>query len=653
MEYSGTARAHENIRREVSLQSKAPPKLGVSRTSSQQKIFVTKIFGTGQLHNREPVLYPTCGRVGSGAANLSDPSVSPFVGSQTREHCVRLSGRPPRERVCNRRRSNSKKIIKRLPLSSGGQSPGYRSKIPGFEPRRFQIFCKAGGPERSQLSFLEPGPVFTKYGNQDFKLKTDSDREKLPNDPDNTPHYLYLEEIYDCCTEADDVNPAEFLDELGQELMLTACSGGRLERAFRSLGGNLQDFLTTLDGVHDVLQDEAPRGSENGAAFVCAASSSGTIQLHFATEKRAVALLLVGSLRSIARLLYGTQTSINVVDGEQPNKYRYLIEPSVPSTESCSDNLGDVPTLSTHAGDLKMGMASFCKAFPWHFIVDRRLEMVQLGAGFMRLFARDLNNLGAYVGTYFEFKQPRGLALTFTEIVKKANTPFVLVIRRPDGAADFPAEGLELKGQMVLCPESDSILFVGSPFLDGLEGLTGRGLFISDIPLHDATRDVILVGEQARAQDGLRRRMDKLKSSIEEANMAVDKEREKNVSLLHLIFPPDIAKRLWLGETIEAKTHDNVTMLFSDIVGFTSICSTATPMMVINMLENLYNKFDEFCGQLDVYKVETIGDAYCVACGLHKRSSTHAQQIAWMALKMIETCSRHLTHDVNSKYLIL
>lgn len=49
-------------------------------------------------------------------------------------------------------------------------------------------------------------------------------------------------------------------------------------------------------------------------------------------------------------------------------------------------------------------------------------------------------------------------------------------------------------------------------------------------------------------QDGLRRRMDKLKSSIEEANLAVSAEREKNVSLLHLIFPPDIAKRLWLGE---------------------------------------------------------------------------------------------------------
>ncbi|KAF4523645.1 hypothetical protein B566_EDAN010154 [Ephemera danica] len=43
--------------------------------------------------------------------------------------------------------------------------------------------------------------------------------------------------------------------------------------------------------------------------------------------------------------------------------------------------------------------------------------------------------------------------------------------------------------------------------------------------------------------------------------------------------------------------------------------------------------------------VETIGDAYCVASGLHKHSSTHAQQTAWMALSMIDACSSHVTHD--------
>uniref|UniRef100_A0A1B0DMB9 Uncharacterized protein n=1 Tax=Phlebotomus papatasi TaxID=29031 RepID=A0A1B0DMB9_PHLPP len=107
---------------------------------------------------------------------------------------------------------------------------------------------------------------------------------------------------------------------------------------------------------------------------------------------------------------------------------------------------------------------------------------------------------------------------------------------------------------------------------------------------------------------------------MHKGNAAVTKERKKNVSLLQLIFPAEIAESLWGGDTIEAKTHPDVTMLFSDIVGFTSICSRATPIMVINMLESLYRDFDEFCGFFDVYKVETIGDAYCVASGLHRAS---------------------------------
>lgn len=118
------------------------------------------------------------------------------------------------------------------------------------------------------------------------------------------------------------------------------------------------------------------------------------------------------------------------------------------------------------------------------------------------------------------------------------------------------------------------------------------------------------------------------------------------------------------GSSIEAKTYPDVTMLFSDIVGFTSICSTATPFMVISMLEILYKDFDEFCGFFDVYKVETIGDAYCVASGLHRAGIYDAHkvkkhnwisdrfyvivlrmQVAWMALRMIDACSKHNTHD--------
>ncbi|KAL0125997.1 hypothetical protein PUN28_004814 [Cardiocondyla obscurior] len=476
---------------------------------------------------------------------------------------------------------------------------------------------------------------------------TASSLEKLLSNVEEEENYNLLEDIYETLNYDCDVDVNAFFDHLGQELITRTCVG-LLERAFRCLGNDLTAFLTTLDGVNDVVQHQS--GSDAEAEFVCIATPEA-LELHFTTDHPSIAYLLVGSLKGIARQFYNDKADVYILPDPYNTKFfRYRITPERYSEQLGADDDSDLVSstfrpLSTEATDLRMGVASFCKAFPWHFVVDRQLELVQLGVGFMKIFGHYLNRLGRKISTYFAFTRPHGVTLTFHEILKRANTPFILTLQRPHDVDKYPAEGLEMKGQMVHCPESDSILFVSSPFLNGLEGLTGRGLFISDIPLHDATRDVILVGEQARAQDGLRRRMDKLKSSIEDANLAVDAEREKNVSLLHLIFPPDIAKRLWLGETIEAKTYPDVTMLFSDIVGFTSICATTTPMMVINMLQNLYEQFDLYCGQLDVYKVETIGDAYCVACGLHRNTNTHAQQIAWMGLKMIQTCSHHLTHE--------
>lgn len=62
-------------------------------------------------------------------------------------------------------------------------------------------------------------------------------------------------------------------------------------------------------------------------------------------------------------------------------------------------------------------------------------------------------------------------------------------------------------------------------------------------------------------------------------------------------------------------------------------------------METLYLREINFFVIIDLLKVETIGDAYCVAGGLHKRSNYHAMQIAWMALKMMEYAGQQKSHD--------
>lgn len=452
------------------------------------------------------------------------------------------------------------------------------------------------------------------------------------------------------------------LIHLGEELYTTCCTALN-ERAFRCLGCDLEEFLKSLDGVYDVLKlrdanaaaeddllaleesgtetaSTTARHLDDGTGFVCAAAG----ELIFTTQRPVIAWLLLGALKALSKALYGVDVNIVMepVEGD-PNCYRYLFT-SEEEREKAARR--DDRAAAMASSDLKMHPITFCKAFPWHFIMNRKLELVQMGRGFGKIYKSSLATHGRLAPTYFTFKLPLGLTVEFREIVRRSNTPFLIVLKpAPNRTVVKDVPALEIKGQMVYCPESDTLMFVGSPFLDGLEGLTNNGLFISDIPLHDATREVILVGEQARAQDGLKRRMDKLKRSIEEGNAAVKQERKKNVSLLHLIFPAEIAERLWLGQTVEATAYDNVTMLFSDIVGFTSICSTATPFMVIDMLEELYKDFDEFCGYFDVYKVETIGDAYCVASGLHRPSPYDAHKVAWMAQRMIDACAKHETHD--------
>eukprot|EP01038_Epipyxis_sp_PR26KG_P014946 gene14946-20105_t len=109
-------------------------------------------------------------------------------------------------------------------------------------------------------------------------------------------------------------------------------------------------------------------------------------------------------------------------------------------------------------------------------------------------------------------------------------------------------------------------------------------------------------------------------------------ERKLNLALVHQILPPKIADALKYGRHVPAELFDEVTIFFSDVVGFTSICSQVKPFEVMRLLNELYTVMDYCTSHFPLYKVETIGDAYMVVGGLPARDINHAPYVADFAV---------------------
>ncbi|HEY1870730.1 MAG TPA: adenylate/guanylate cyclase domain-containing protein [Chitinophagaceae bacterium] len=112
-------------------------------------------------------------------------------------------------------------------------------------------------------------------------------------------------------------------------------------------------------------------------------------------------------------------------------------------------------------------------------------------------------------------------------------------------------------------------------------------------------------------------------------------EQEKSEKLLLNILPSSVAERLKEGETTIADEYDKAVILFADIVEFTNTSQRIAPALLVENLNKIFTHFDKLVDKYGLEKIKTIGDAYMVASGLDKISNDHIQNIADLALSMM------------------
>ena len=148
-----------------------------------------------------------------------------------------------------------------------------------------------------------------------------------------------------------------------------------------------------------------------------------------------------------------------------------------------------------------------------------------------------------------------------------------------------------------------------------------------------------------RARIGASLEKVRLRESEQAAVAELKAEKERSEALLRNILPRSIIPRMHRGETPIADRFHDVTILFSDIVGFTGMSMRRSASDVVALLNAIFSAVDRLALEYGIEKIKTIGDAYMAVAGLPEPRDDHPQAIARLALAM-----RKAVSEVSQRY---
>lgn len=138
----------------------------------------------------------------------------------------------------------------------------------------------------------------------------------------------------------------------------------------------------------------------------------------------------------------------------------------------------------------------------------------------------------------------------------------------------------------------------------------------------------------ASANQELEERVAARTAELQKTNEALEVERHETERLLKNTLPAVIAKRLKSGEEPIFDEFALATVVFTDFKGFTQLTETVTPARLVSELNEVFAVFDQFCLDLGIEKIKTIGDSYMAVGGIPQRDENHPRKVVELGLKM-------------------
>ncbi|XP_075054064.1 guanylate cyclase soluble subunit beta-2-like isoform X2 [Mixophyes fleayi] len=459
------------------------------------------------------------------------------------------------------------------------------------------------------------------------------------------------------------------------------CKKSGYDRMLRTLGGNLMEFIENLDALHSYLT--LSYKEMNAPSFRVEKTVDGTMFLHYYSDRTGFCHIVPGIIESVAKDFFDSDVTMRIIyqteEKERTGKREHVIFEILQKEEGQKKMLKPKHNLDQNNGALKqiidenntssccqlkkshwdiirnvvrfgrgsllnsfqpvyptrlwMDEKAFCNEFPFHIVFDKQMKVKQAGVNIQK-YVPGIQTMDIRLDEYFTIVHPQ-ITFTINNIQMFINSQFVLKTKwemMPESWKTQPM--LKLRGHMVWMDSIQCMIYMCSPKLRNLQELEEINMHISDIAKHDVTRDLILLNHQRLAEMELSNQLERKKEELRILSKNLEIEKKKTETLLYAMLPPHVANQLKEGKKVQSGEFQTCTILFSDVVTFTNICSACEPIQIVNMLNAMYSRFDHLTSVHDVYKVETIGDAYMVVGGVPVPVETHVERVANFALGM-------------------